>query len=649
MRTSVSGTGSGAGSGSTLSVGSAEDDEQTAELRRICHTIDVDGNGFISELELISAVQRDKVVARCVLPGTDSSRLMSDEACFDEIDAVFNAIAGGKPRIKYAEFIEHFRKAGSKPLISNERNIFSIMDADGSGSVSKLELVDAVRNYYKVANFVLPHMNCNRALGDEVVFDAVTSIFDEIACGKKRFDFSDFSRYYSKVAHTEPRPHPVIDRTSTRIFIIGPGFGLQLNPRQGASLVQAGYQVRWCHDVPNPELPNFPVMQYLDQIRAQMDEFQPDVVAAASKGGVYVTGLWRIGYWRGPTLLLNAHPTLSEIPEGVNFVLAHGSNDEVYPTPRAELEAFMSQGNLNQCFLYHTADSGRLPSGQLSRLGDRHNMESLLSYDLLPRLIDATLCPDGPEVHMVRTWRERLTEERLEAECWLGYTPERLRRHWASHHRKGLDDHKLFNVPLGSEEYLRVASIFRAAPREPPAYMLSPQAMWDRVRIVRLQRVENGLQVDGSTNPYHMSMRRSLEEQGVDFEPGVHTSWVFHGADDVALESIVSNPVAGFQPLASGTRGASLWGLGTYFAREAKYVADGGFCGQPAADGTRRMLMCLTSTGIPCLGDPNHKGVLPFRRRPHRYHCSVDSVSSPEIYIAQHAGAAQPAYLITFA
>ncbi|CAE7241778.1 PARP14 [Symbiodinium necroappetens] len=54
-------------------------------------------------------------------------------------------------------------------------------------------------------------------------------------------------------------------------------------------------------------------------------------------------------------------------------------------------------------------------------------------------------------------------------------------------------------------------------------------------------------------------------------------------------------------------------------------------------------------TGVPCLGDPDHKGVLPFRNKPHRYNCSVDSLSSPEIFIVQHPGSALPAYLITFA
>jgi len=642
--TKRSGTGSSAFS-------EPEEDETTAKLREICQRIDTDCSGTISELELISAVQRDPEVAECVLPGVDSKLLMSDERCFDEIDAVFNAVAGGKQRIKYADFIAHFTKqATGSPGSADLRRLFEFMDADRSGLVSKLELATAVQGNPEVAEFVMPqHANCHQALGDEELFDAVTGVFETIAGGKKRFDYSDFERHYGHHAHAGPVPHVSINRSSVRIFIIGPGFGLQLNPRQGATIVQAGYQVKWCHDVPNPEQPNFPVQPYLDQIRMQLDEFQPDIVAAASKGGAYVTGLWRVGYWRGPTLLLNAHPTCTQVPEDVQFVLAHGSNDEVYPTKRADLEQLVSTGGANRCLFYHTANSGQLPSGQLSRVGDRHNMESLLSHDLLPRLIDATLCPNGPEVHLVRTWRDRLSEERLEAEQWLGYAPQQLRRHWASHHRKGLDDRKLFDVPYGSKEFQMVDAVFHSAPREPPAYMLSPQATWDRVRILRVQRIENGLQVEGSTKPYHTSLRRSLEEQGVDFEPGLHTSWTFHGADDHAIESIVSNPVAGFQPLASGTRGASLWGLGTYFAREAKYVADGGFCGQPAPDGTRRMLMCLLSTGMPCLGDPQHKGVLPFRRRPHRYHCSVDSLSSPEIYIVQHAGAAQPAYLLTFA
>lgn len=97
----------------------------------------------------------------------------------------------------------------------------------------------------------------------------------------------------------------------------------------------------------------------------------------------------------------------------------------------------------------------------------------------------------------------------------------------------------------------------------------------------------------------------------------------------------------------SGTRGNALWGPGTYFARDAKYVYDGGFC-SPSMDGSRQILLCLLMNGFVCLGDPEHKGVLPFRQGRHRYNASVDSLSNPEIFVTQSPGAAYPAYVITF-
>jgi hypothetical protein len=277
-------------------------------------------------------------------------------------------------------------------------------------------------------------------------------------------------------------------------------------------------------------------------------------------------------------------------------------------------------------------------------------MMSLVQYDCLPRLIEAVLYPEGPEVFMVRSWRERLSDDRLRDEEWLGYTVDRVRRRWTSRNQRGMDEKKLWEVPRESEEFVRVECIFKAAPRATPAYQVGPpQASWESTRILSVERIENGLQVDGSAVPYYNAVRRSLEDQGVTFEPGSHTVWTFHGADEHAIQSIISNPMAGVQPLVAGSRAANVWGSGTYLARDAKYVAHGGFCGQPGPDGTLRMLMCLTTTGIPCQGDPSHKGLLPYRQNPHRYHSSVDSLNAPEVYSVQHTGAVMPAYLITFA
>jgi len=627
-------------------------DESDPKIREVFDRMDSRGEGCISKLDFFAAMQRDPAVDEFVLPGFDSSRLLCDERSFDAVDEVFERIAGNKQHIEYLDFEAHFRKVRAErtPKTREIRGIFDRIDADGSGSISKLEFVAAMQQDSTVDEFVLPGVDSSQVMNDEWSFNAVDAAFEAIAGGKKRIDYTDFERYFRKaVACASPVARAGMDRSARRVLIIGPGFGRALNPQQGRLIEQAGFQVHWCSGIPNPEQPHFNVAPHLGPIMADIDWFQPDLVASASKGGVYIVALWQMGYWRGPTLLINAHPSCRRLPEGIPVVLAHGANDEVYPTPRGELERLVATGTDNMCFLYYTANSGQVSPGLLTRGGDGHNMDSLLSNDCLPRLIDAALCPDGPEVHIVRTWHDQLSDTRLEAERFLGYRPERLREHWVSRGRQGRDEQLLFEVLSGSEEFKHVVAVFKSQPKEIPAYMLAPQAVWDAVRVLRVERVENGLQQEGSFRPYFDALQRSFAEQEIRFESGIHTCWAFHGADAPATESIITNPVAGFQPLASGSRNAALWGLGTYFARDANYVADSHFCGAPASDGSRQMLMCLLMIGMPCVGDPQHRGVLPFRRKPHRYNSSVDSLSSPEIYVVQHPGAAYPAYLITFA
>jgi hypothetical protein len=224
-----------------------------------------------------------------------------------------------------------------------------------------------------------------------------------------------------------------------------------------------------------------------------------------------------------------------------------------------------------------------------------------------------------------------------------------LRRRWASAGQKGRDSQKLFAVPQDSEEFLHVWRAFFAGGKEAGAYPGKP-GFETRIRIAKVERVENGLQTDGCTQPYYDALCNAVEDQGMAFEPGVHTTWAFHGSPEV--DSIINNPMAGVQPLAAGTKCANLWGAGTYFARDAKYVVDGHFDmagARPSPDGSRRILMFLLMTGIPCLGGPEQKGVLPYRQGAHRFHSSVDSLSNPEIYVVQQSGAAHPGYVITIA
>lgn len=628
-------------------------DDADGELKELYEQIDVDHSGSISMLEFAAAMQTNKKASKLVLPeGVDGGRVMSDEAVFDAVSEAFEAISGGGGRIDWQHFREHIKgskkRDGGGDMQDRLKVIFDAIDKEKHGTISRLQLVTAVQTDKRVNELMLPGVDSSNALSDQDVFDAVHAVFDAIAGGKKRIDFIDFYAYFRKVAGISAaplRPGAQSERRGKRLFIIGQGFGRQLNPRQAQVVVEAGFQIQWSPELPNPEVPGFHMNQYLGQLKAAIDDYQPDCVASASKGDAYVTALWSAGLWTGPTLMINAHPSIGQIPKNMSVVLAHGSNDEVYPLSRAYLEQLISTASENRRLLYWSGNSGQMQTGQITRPGDKHNMESLLIYDTLPRLFDAVLSNECPEVNLVRSWRDRLADHRLEAEAWLGYSLEKLRRFWCSSGRRGKDSRKLFEVPHNSEEFEKVLTTFRAAPNEQAAYCGTNYAAWEARQVVSIERIENGFQEDGSAVPYRESLKKSIRDQGLTFEPGVHTSWAFHGTD--AIDSIISNPITGFQPLASGTRGASLWGSGTYFARDAKYVAEGGFC-HPGPDGTCRMLMCLLTIGMPCLGDPNHHGVLPLRQGNHRYNSSVDSLSNPEIFIVTHPGAAHPAYLITF-
>eukprot|EP00401_Gymnodinium_catenatum_P026096 CAMPEP_0117467986 /NCGR_PEP_ID=MMETSP0784-20121206/5942_1 /TAXON_ID=39447 /ORGANISM="" /LENGTH=778 /DNA_ID=CAMNT_0005261979 /DNA_START=39 /DNA_END=2375 /DNA_ORIENTATION=+ len=613
--------------------------------------MDTDRSGTISMMEFMEALSADRDLNELVLPGTDASAALKNEEVFDAIRSVFNDIGGAKTRIDLAHFLAYFREQAmsrTDSRIAQLRSIFQKFDSHSEGSISRLHLIDVMMQNTEVAKFCLPQLDCHGMLEkkNEDAFDAVNSLFDAIARGKQRINFSDFSGYFNKVDGELFAPKTVcVNRSEKRVLIIGPGFGGRMNPRQGAIVEEAGYQVLWLHQLPNPEEPNFPMANHLPTIQDALDKFRPDLVCSGSKGGAYTVAMWTTGMWSGPTVLINVHPMCLALPKNTPVVVAHGANDEVYSWDRAYLERLMTTATPNQNFLYFTPNSGTLASGQRSRNGDQHNMMSLLMYDCLPRLIEACLSGESPEEHMIRSWRERLTPERLADEAWLGYTPNQLRRFWTSRERRGTDDHVLFDVPWNSEEFNRVSRLFRARPKEPPVYCGDNPAKWESRPIIRIQRVENGMQEDCNFAPYYEAIRMEIEKQGISFEPGVHTRWCFHGT--TAIDSIVNDPVSGFQPLAAGTQGASLWGSGTYFARDAKYVGEGGFA-KPGPDGHLRMLMCQVAIGIPCVGDPAHHGILPVRCRDCRYNSTVDDLSSPEVFVIQHPGAAYAAYVITF-
>jgi len=627
----------------------AEDAEVSHEARNIFGRIVRDGGETMSRLQLIHALMEDRTVAAFVLPGIDGAQLMENDDAYEAAHHLFNDISRGKQRVRFQDFLKNFQSSKASVSKATElRTIFERLDVNKDNRISRHELLSAVKRDPVLSDLLLRNVETTDDMDEETLSGVVDEVYKAIAGDWKHFDFADFIAYFRTISRVEGCGlHTPIDRRAKRVLIIGPGFGTQLNPAQTQVVMQSGFQIFWVHNVPNPEETDFMMLPHVSKIRDSIDQLRPDFIMCGSKGGAYGVALWQMGYWRGPTVLINAHPSCTELPYDVPIIITHGDQDPVYPRPREELEALINTGSRNMCFLYYSSTSGTLASGHTPRVGDQHNMASLIHFETLPRLMESVLCQEGPELHFMRTWPERLTQARQDAENRLGYTPQKLRQFWVSTQTRAAQESQeyLFDVPRGSSEFHLVSTVFRQGAKDPSTYGYSRE-QWERCGLIRIQRIENASQDEGGTAPYYNSLRHSFECMGVEFIPGVHTRWLFHGSS--AIDSIVSNPIQGFQPLASGTAGEAVWGRGTYFARDAGYVASGPFCGHPARDGTRRMLMCLVTTGMSCAGSPHHNGILPVRQAPHRFNSSVDSLSSPEIFVIQHPGAAYPAYLVTF-
>eukprot|EP00443_Scrippsiella_acuminata_P130165 CAMPEP_0115582218 /NCGR_PEP_ID=MMETSP0272-20121206/5548_1 /TAXON_ID=71861 /ORGANISM="Scrippsiella trochoidea, Strain CCMP3099" /LENGTH=1265 /DNA_ID=CAMNT_0003017201 /DNA_START=143 /DNA_END=3938 /DNA_ORIENTATION=+ len=554
------------------------DADVSREAQNIFNRIIGTDSDMMSRRQLIKALMEDRTVAAFVLPGIDGRQLMDDDESYEAAHHLFSDMSRGRQRVRFKEFLAHFQHTKVKASNATElRMVFEKLDVNRDNHISRHELLSLSKRDRTVFDFLLKDCDASNIADDEQLSDAVDDVYRAIAGDAKYFDFADFVAYYRSIACVEGCGlHTPIDRRQKRVLIIGPGFGTQLNPAQTQVVMQAGYQVFWVHNVPNPEDVDFMMLPHVSRIREAIDQVRPDLIMSGSKGGAYGVALWQMGYWRGPTVMINAHPSCTELPADVPIVLCHGDQDPIYMHSREELEALIATGSPNMCFLYYSSTSGCLASGHTPRTGDAHNMASLINFETLPRLMESVLCPEGPEMHMMRTWLERLTPQRLEAERNLGYTPQKLRQFWVSPQSRHHPDNEqsfVYDVPVNSPEFRWVSTAFRSSSRDPSTYGTIEA---HRLRVVRIQRIENTTQEDGGVQPYYNSVRCSFESMGIEFVPGVHTRWLFHGSS--AIDSIVSNPIQGFQPLASGSQGEAVWGRGTYFARDAEYVAAGPFC-----------------------------------------------------------------------
>jgi len=121
-------------------------------------------------------------------------------------------------------------------------------------------------------------------------------------------------------------------RSETRVIIIGPGFGLLATPHMVDLVRSVGYQL-----LELPELPNLETMKdkaqiqsCVDALRNQIARFQPHVICAASKGGLYLKHLWQDPNFSISCILINAHPNITDLPKNAAVVVTQGSRDETF-------------------------------------------------------------------------------------------------------------------------------------------------------------------------------------------------------------------------------------------------------------------------------------------------------------------------------
>lgn len=457
-----------------------------------------------------------------------------------------------------------------------------------------------------------------------------------------------------------PVPSPPT-RTGNKLLVIGPGFGFIENDQLVKTIEGAGFDVCRLFDsniVPNPAAVGFSMDEYLPHLVRKIEEYQPHAILCASKGGAYMSKLWEkmsAGEMpKYPSLMINAHPSVDQLPQGVKIVLVQGSEENVWHKARGydtlgkvqpdSLEALIRTGSPKLCYLYHTVTK----QGLRPRLGDTHVPASLLQYDCLPRLVDSLLA-EHPPFAFPASCGVFASTERRRFENFLGFEPSQLRRFWQSSGGTGMDAQHRFVVPEGSDEFKAVEGIFRAEPSVKRFYV--PQRSAARYDVESIERIENGLLQENMDNGYS-TVKTKLTRVGAQYENGVHGRWLFHGAGSAdTVDAIVADPDQGFKPWLN-ERG--LWGKGVYFARDAIYSIECPGCCNTCedADGNMMVLLCLVQTGLPTVGEEHMKEVpkVHDELRPKiSYDTFVDCPSNPEIFVApQGKTLAYPAYIIHF-
>ncbi|XP_076144471.1 protein mono-ADP-ribosyltransferase PARP14-like [Alosa pseudoharengus] len=207
---------------------------------------------------------------------------------------------------------------------------------------------------------------------------------------------------------------------------------------------------------------------------------------------------------------------------------------------------------------------------------------------------------------------------------------------------KRLQNLRDFRVPVYWDT-LHAHGALQVVPLEPSS------AEYDRVKrdfkktakktVLKIERVQN------------VHLRRAFEVQRQQLEDkngapvGPGEKMLYHGTTAQACQSIMKT---GFNRGFAG-QNATVYGLGTYFAVNARYSADPTYS-RPEADGTQLMFVARVLTGLYTLGQSDMKVPPPVSpQQPDiRFDSLVDNQQNPSMFVVFHDSQAYPDCLITF-
>eukprot|EP00062_Callorhinchus_milii_P011494 gi/632957508/ref/XP_007894518.1/ PREDICTED: poly [ADP-ribose] polymerase 14-like [Callorhinchus milii] len=187
-------------------------------------------------------------------------------------------------------------------------------------------------------------------------------------------------------------------------------------------------------------------------------------------------------------------------------------------------------------------------------------------------------------------------------------------------------DHLEVVLQVGSAEYTKVANDFTTSCQN------------IAVKIIQIDRIQQR----------RLWQCYSVRKETVDkkYPNVVNEQILYHGTTREIADKLNK---LGFNRSFCG-RNATVYGRGTYFAKNAQYSCDNKYS-SPSDQGYKYMFQARVITGKMCLGDQSliePTPVDPNKDPTNLCDCAVDSVSNPSIFVIFCDDGAYPEYLITF-